>query len=87
MNQQLGTRQRIRKALIIISLLLFPVTMNYFSPYVIIDSASQGIVNASLIMFGLQFLLALFLGRLWCGWVCPAGGLAEICFPINNKPV
>ncbi len=87
MNQQLETRQRIRKALIIISLLLFPVIMNYFSPYVIIDSASQGIVNASLIVFGLQFLSALFLGRLWCGWVCPAGGLAEICFPINNKPV
>jgi len=87
MNQQLETRQRIRKALIIISLLLFPVIMNYFSPYVIIDSASQGIVNASLIVFGLQFLSALFLGRLWCGWVSPAGGLAEICFPINNKPV
>jgi ferredoxin-type protein NapH len=87
MTQQLALRQRIRKGLIIVSLLLFPVIMNYLSPYVIIDGASQGIVNGSLIVFGLQFLAALFLGRLWCGWVCPAAGLSEVSFAINNKPV
>jgi ferredoxin-type protein NapH len=87
MNVQLVTRQRIRKAMIIISLLLFPVIMNYFSPYVIIDGASQGIVNGSLIIFGLQFILALFVGRLWCGWACPAAGLGEVSFAINNKAV
>ncbi|MBN2006069.1 MAG: 4Fe-4S binding protein [Anaerolineae bacterium] len=84
---QLATRQRVRKTLIIISLLLFPVIMNYLSPYVIIDGASQGIVNGSLIVFGLQFLSALFVGRLWCGWVCPAAGLGEVSFAINTKPV
>lgn len=87
MNAQSAVRQRIRKALIIISFLLFPVTMNYFSPYVIIDGAAQGIVNGSLIVFGLMFLSALFVGRLWCGWVCPAAGLNEVCFAINNKAV
>ena len=71
MATQLELRQRIRKGLIITSLLLFPVIMNYLSPYVIIDGASQGIVNGSLIIFGLQFLSALFVGRLWCGWACP----------------
>ncbi|MBN2006640.1 MAG: 4Fe-4S binding protein [Anaerolineae bacterium] len=86
MNQP-ATRQRIRKALVIVSLLLFPVTMNYFSPYVIIDGAAQGILNASPLVFGLQFLSALLFGRLWCGWVCPAAGLGEVCFSINNKPV
>ncbi len=87
MYTQLASRQRIRKALIIISFLLFPVIMNFLSPYVIIDGASQGVITGSFIMFGLMFLSALFIGRLWCGWVCPAGGLAEISFPINNKPV
>lgn len=87
MVQQLASRQRIRKGLIILSLLFFPVTMNYFSPYVIIDGAAQGIINGSFIVFGLQFISALFLGRLWCGWACPAAGLGEVCFPINNKPV
>lgn len=82
-----STRQRTRKALLILSFLLFPITMNYFSPYVIIDGASQGIVNGSLVMFALLFASALFLGRLWCGWACPAGGLGEICFAANNRPV
>jgi ferredoxin-type protein NapH len=50
-----------------------PVTINYFSPYVIIDGASQGIVNGSFISFTLMFLSALFVGMLWCGWACPAG--------------
>jgi ferredoxin-type protein NapH len=87
MIKQLAMRQRIRKAMIILSLLLFPLIMNYFSPYIIIDGASQGIVNGSLIVFGLQFISALFVGRLWCGWACPAAGLGEVCFPINNKRV
>jgi ferredoxin-type protein NapH len=80
-------RQRVRKALIIVSFLLFPITMNYFSPYVIIDGASQGIINGSMIVFALLFVSALFFGRAWCSWVCPAGGLGEICFPINDRPV
>jgi ferredoxin-type protein NapH len=84
---QVAPRQRIRKALIVVSLLVFPVIMNYLSPYVIIDGAAQGIVNGSLIVFGLQFVAALFVGRLWCGWVCPAGGLGEVSFAINNQPV
>lgn len=87
MNKQPAIRQRVRKALILISLLLFPVTMNYLSPYVIIDGAAQGIVNGSLIVFGLMFLSALFVGRLWCGWLCPAAGLSEVCFAVNDKPV
>jgi polyferredoxin len=87
MNRNLAARQRVRKALIIASLLLFPITINYFSPYVIIDGAAQGIVNGSLIVFALQFASALFVGRLWCGWACPAAGLAEVCTAVNDKRV
>jgi polyferredoxin len=82
-----SARQRTRKALLIISFLLFPITMNYLSPYVIIDGASQGIVNGSLVVFGLMFVSALIFGRLWCGWVCPAGAISEICFPVNDRAV
>ena len=87
MSKQLALRQRIRKGLVILAFLSFPVTMNYLSPYVIIDGAMNGIVNGSLIMFGLMFLSSLFLGRAWCGWVCPGGGMQEIVEPINNRPV
>lgn len=87
LTQPRSTRQRTRKTLLILSFLLFPLTMNYLSPYVIIDGASMGIINGSLIAFALMFLGSLFLGRLWCGWACPAGGLAEICLSANNQPV
>jgi len=87
MVRQLPTRQRIRKALVILSFLAFPITMNFLSPYVIMDSAVNGIVNGSLIMFWLMFVASLFLGRAWCGWVCPGGGMQEIVEPVNNRPV
>lgn len=80
-------RQRARKGLIILSFLLFPITMNYLSPNVNIDGASQGTINGRLVAFALMFLGALFFGRLWCGWACPAGDLGEIAFNINDKKV
>jgi polyferredoxin len=85
--KQNSRRQRVRKALLYISLLLLPITLYYLSPYVIVASASQGIVNGSFVVFALMFVSALFLGRLWCGWVCPAGALQEFACPINNKPM
>ncbi len=87
MLRQLPTRQRIRKGLVIIAFLSFPLTMNFLSPYVIIDGAMNGIVNGSLILFGLMFLSSLFLGRAWCGWVCPGAGMEEIVEPINRSAV
>ncbi len=87
MTKQLPLRQRIRKALVILAFLSFPVTMNFLSPYVIIDGAMNGILNGSVVMFGLMFVSSLFLGRAWCGWVCPGGGMQEMVEPVNNKPV
>ena len=84
--RQLPTRQRIRRALLLLSLLLFPISLYYFSPALILQGAAEGIVTGSFIVFGLMFLSALFLGRLWCGWACPAGALQEIGAPINDRP-
>jgi ferredoxin-type protein NapH len=81
------TRQRNRQLLLLISLLLFPITMNYFSPYVVIDGAVQGILTGSVLVFGVQFVSAILFGRLFCGWLCPAGALQDACQGINNKPV
>ncbi len=38
-------RQKIRKALIFILFLLFPVVMFYLSPVLIIEGASQGVIT------------------------------------------
>jgi polyferredoxin len=80
-------RQRIRKTLIILSFVLLPATFAYISCPIITQGASVGIVTGGLVLFILLFVSSLFLGRLWCGWLCPAGGLQEIYFDINNKPV
>ncbi len=85
MLKQLPKRQRIRKGLVLFSFLIFPVTMNFLSPYVIIDGAMNGILNGSAVMFGLMFISSLFLGRAWCGWVCPGSAMADIAEPLNNR--
>lgn len=68
-------------------MLLFPVTLNYFSPYLVVESAAQGIVNGSLIVFVAMFGVSLFLGRAWCGWLCPGAGIQDGCISINNSRV
>ncbi|MBN2046459.1 MAG: 4Fe-4S binding protein [Anaerolineaceae bacterium] len=80
-------RQQIRKLILIASFLLFPVTLYYFSPMVSLYSASEGVLSGSLLLFGLMFITSLVLGRLWCGWVCPAGGMAEITMLAQDRRV
>ena len=67
------TLQKIRKFTLIISMMLFPITIYYFSPYLIIMAAMQHIINGSFIVFSMMFILGLFFGRLWCGFLCPTG--------------
>jgi len=71
-------RQRVRLALIILSFILYPVTFAYISCPIIIEAAGLGIVTAGIIVLSLLFLGSLVLGRLWCGWLCPSGGLQEL---------
>ena len=78
-------RQNIRKMLLILSFLLFPVTIYYLSPYLIIQGASEGIATGSFVVFSLLFLASLFFGRLFCGWICPVGGLQECCRIVSDK--
>jgi polyferredoxin len=83
--RQAPRRQRLRKSLLLVSLLLFPLTLYYFSPYLVFQGAALGVVTGSLLMFGLLFVSALFVGRLWCGWLCPGGAVGEFCQPMNEK--
>jgi len=78
-------RQQIRKGLILISFLLFPITIFFFSPYLAIAGAFQGVVVGSLIVFSMQFILSLLFARAFCGWICPAAGLQECCLTVINK--
>jgi ferredoxin-type protein NapH len=86
-TRPLARRQRIRHALLLLSFVAFPVTINYFSPYLSVDSSFQGILNGSVIVFGAMFLGSLVFGRVWCGWACPIAGLTEPLLRVNDRRV
>ncbi len=79
-------RQKIRKTTLLISLLLFPITMWYFSPYLIINAAMEHIISGSFIVFAVMVVFSVFFGRIWCGYLCPSGGLQECALRINDNP-
>ncbi|RDB63855.1 4Fe-4S ferredoxin [Gordonibacter sp. 28C] len=81
-----GRRQRVRRLLLTVSFLLFPVTIFYFSPVLVIEGALAGVVAGSMLVFALQFALALAFRRAFCGWLCAAGGLQEIEADAVGKP-
>lgn len=83
----LAPRQRWRRALIITSFLFFPVTLNYFSPVLILQGAIRGAFTASAVVFGLLFVSGLFFGRGFCAWVCPGAGFQEPLMAVNPGEV
>ena len=79
-------RQRMRIGILLASFALFPVTIFYFSPYLIVWGAFSGVVAGSALAFGLQLASAIFLRRACCGWACPAGGLQELEAQAVDRP-
>ena len=80
-------RQQWRRLIIFLSFLAFPVTINFLSPYLIIQASFEGVVAGSAVAFAGMSVLSVFFGRLFCGWLCPGGGLGDILASINNQPV
>jgi polyferredoxin len=79
--------QKIRKFILLISFILFPVTLYYLSPYLILAGGFNGVAVGSFFVFAAQFILSLLFGRAFCGWVCPAGALQECCTQVVDKRV
>ncbi len=80
-------RRKVRLILAYAAMFLFPLTFNYLSPYVSIDGAMTGLVSGSVLVFALQFLSGVFLGRAWCAWACPVAGIAEIGRSVKDRRV
>lgn len=85
--KSINRRQKIRKTLLILTFLFFPAIFYYLSPYLIIEATLNGIISGSFIVFSLMFLSSLFLGRAYCGWVCPASAVQEQIIQIKDKKV
>lgn len=80
-------RQKIRIGFILLSFFIFPAVFYYLSPALIIQASAEGVINGSLVLFILMFLSSLFLGRSYCGWICPAAGCQEAIFMARDKKV
>jgi polyferredoxin len=78
-------RQRFREVSLFVSMLLFPITFYYLSPYLIVLGASEGIVSGSFILFSLLFFSSFIVGRLWCAWICPGAEVQELCYRVRKK--
>jgi len=52
-------RQKTGKGVLLVTFLLFPAVFYYFSPYLIIVGASEGVVSGGSIVFIVLFLPAL----------------------------
>jgi polyferredoxin len=70
-------RENFRRTIITISAFLMPFTMFFISPVVILMAAAEGIINSSAAVFIVLFIASLFIGRFWCGWLCPSGGMQD----------
>ncbi len=77
--------QKLRKFTLILAMLLFPVTIWYFSPYLIINAALEHVINGSFIVFTFMFVFGMFFGRLWCAFLCPTGGMSECFCEFSDK--
>ncbi len=76
---------KFRVSMLLVSLLLFPLTLNYMSPALSLQGAFEGVASGSLLLFALLFLSSILLGRLWCGWMCPGGALQDLAAGLNGR--
>jgi len=84
----MNKRQSVRKAIIIGMFLLFPITITWLSPALpVIYAGYGGVLTGAVIIFFLQFLTSLFLGRVFCGYICSAGGLQECMMRVSDKKI
>jgi polyferredoxin len=82
----MSNRQKIRKTILITMFFTFPITIAWMSPAMpIIYALIGGIIVGSVILFLLLFMFSLFMGRAFCGFICPGGGLSECLQHINEK--
>lgn len=80
-------RQRVRRKILFFSFLLFPITLNYFSPYLMTQGTAEGVAVASLFVWSAVFATSLLAGRGFCGWGCPFHGLQQAWEKAADKPL
>lgn len=76
-----------RKLVLFLMFFLLPITLNYFSPYLIIEGLTHGILAGAFFIWLLMFISSLFAGRAFCSYICPYGGLQMTVDAAIKKPL
>lgn len=87
MEKTLFNRQRLRKTILFLWLVVMPITFNWMSPVLIIFAGFEGYLNLSFLFFAAWFVSSLFLGRAYCAYACQWGASQEIFGDAIKKPL
>jgi polyferredoxin len=80
-------RQKIRRTLLALFFLALPVTLNYYSPYLMTQGTVERVATFSLLLWAAVFATSLVLGRSFCGWACPFNGLQQLWESVGVRPL
>ncbi len=77
---------KIRRIMFFAAFFLLPVTLNYFSPVLLVQSSFEGYFTIMHIIYGAMLLSAVVFGSAWCSYVCPFGAVQDILPGTAKKP-
>ena len=77
-RRRVTKRQKIRITILFLMVISFPILMNYFSVFLIIEGSANGIITFSFFFWTAWIVLSLLFGRAACGYLCPLGAFQEI---------
>ena len=69
---------KIRRFAIFTAFFLLPITLNYFSPVLLVQAGLEHTFSVMHIVFILMTISAIFFGAAWCSYICPFGALQDI---------
>lgn len=78
---------KIRRIIAFLSLMIFPLTLNYFSPYVSVTAAFDGVIAGSVLLFITLLMTAIFFRRSWCAYICPVSAISDYSEKINDRNI
>jgi len=80
-------RQRIRRFVLAMCFLALPITLNYYSPYLMTQGTAERVATFSLVLWSAVFVSAFVVGRSFCGWACPFNGLQQMWESVGVRPL
>ena len=77
---------KLRKLSSFITFFLLPITLNYFSPVLLVQAGFEKTFSVMHIVFALMTVSAVFFGAAWCSYICPFGALQDLLPDKGKKP-